>query len=104
MRRKIDGKVYDTGTAKFIVRQDNRLPRGDLFFTEETLYRTSKGDFFLAGEGGACSRYAKPREGTWTGYGTGLVPLTMDEALEWMKSVRVAEKIVEEYFPSSLVG
>ncbi len=48
----------------------------------ESLYRTSKGAYFLAGKGGGGTKYAKA-EANQGSEGSGIIPLTEAEALTW---------------------
>lgn len=67
MKKIIDGKLYDTATAKKIAEWDNG--RCGTFWEEcETLYRTPKGTYFLHGWGGPMSRYKVLCESnSWSG-------------------------------------
>ena len=57
MKKIINGKKYDTETAKEIGVYWNKLSRSDFRFCREVLYRKKTGEFFLHGEGGALSNY-----------------------------------------------
>ena len=82
MQKIIDGKRYNTKTAK-LVAEDGEHYRSDFNFWSEGLYLTSKGQWFLHGEGGGLSKYAESASGGgWTG-GTDIRPLTEQEAFEW---------------------
>ena len=50
---------YDTETAKAVGSRDNGLSYRDFNHVEETLYRKKTGEFFLHGEGGPMTKYAK---------------------------------------------
>lgn len=82
MQQVIDGKKYDTETATLLAEYSNDYPPGDFSSIEEALYLTSKGAYFLAGEGGAATRYSKPVGKACTG-GTKIIALTKEEALAW---------------------
>ena len=62
MREVINGKVYDTKTAQQVC---DITPLGlvngrrDFTWEDTRLYRTAKGAFFIAGEGGPRSRWAQ---------------------------------------------
>lgn len=82
MKKIINGKRYDTSTAKELSSYSYGYPR-DFEHWEETLYRKSTGEFFLHGEGGPSSKYAESAGGNcWTG-GEKIIPLTLDEAKQW---------------------
>src|SRR3990172_2422569 len=59
MKKVIDGKIYNTETAELLHEWDNGMYGNDFGRCEEALYRTKKGAYFIAGEGGAMSRYAR---------------------------------------------
>lgn len=82
MKKIINGKRYDTDTAKNLGSAGYSHP-GDFSFWAEHLYRKKTGEFFLHGVGGAMSKYAR-RVGLneWTG-GEEIRPLSPEEAQEW---------------------
>jgi len=61
MRAVINGKVYDTSTAKEI-HKIKRYPKDSWHHYSETLYRTRRGNWFLYGEGLPASKYATRSE------------------------------------------
>lgn len=79
MRKIIDGRLYDTDTARSV----GEWERGSGFgYTRETLYRKRTGEYFLHGEGGPQTQYAE-----WHGSllcdGERIVPLGFEKAREW---------------------
>lgn len=101
MRRVIDGKIYDTKTADCIAEWENQYYRNDFHFCEESLYRTKRGNWFLAGGGGPMSKYARSAgQNSWTG-GEGLESLTSDEARQWLEEKGFTEEL-EEHFKDVL--
>ncbi len=84
MKVKIDGKVYDTTKAERIATYDDGLPRMDLDYIREALYRQD-GVLFLAGESGARGRYAKNEETGGKIGGEGGYILSPEEAKEWIE-------------------
>jgi hypothetical protein len=93
MKKIINGKRYDTETAEYIADYSNHYGRNDFRSLEETLYRTPKGNFFLAGEGGPMTKYARPCGGM-TGGGEDIIPLTKEEAFEWAEAHMDTDEIV----------
>ena len=82
MKKIINGRVYDTSTASFAGTWDNGV-YGGLDSVSETLYRKHTGEYFLLGEGGARSKYAKTAgDNHWSG-GVQIIPLTWDAARQW---------------------
>lgn len=82
MRKIINGKRYDTDTAKEMGK-DWYSNRRDFHFWIETLYRKNTGEFFLHGEGGPASRYAVTvGQNQWEG-GEKIIPLSIESAKDW---------------------
>lgn len=98
MKTIINGKRYDTDTADLLCEEPCPFQPGDLKWHGTNLYRTHKGAFFLAGRGGAMSRWRESLGGNgWTG-GSGIQPITAEEArnvLEWAGATDVIEALFE---------
>jgi len=84
MKAKIDGRTYDTTKAEKIAEYRNGLPRMDLDYICEALYRQD-GVLFLAGESGARGRYARNEETGGKIGGEGGYILSREEAKEWIE-------------------
>lgn len=97
MKKIIKNRRYDTGTAKAVARWDNGL-YGDFAECAETLYRKANGEYFLHGEGGPRSKYAKT-ENRLVVWGERIMPLAYDEAREWAEERLDGDKY-EEIFGS----
>ena len=106
MREIINGKRYDTEKAT-LIGEYNNLGRGcdsvtDFKFCEEGLYVTRSGNYFLAGEGGAMSKYAGPAGQNASQGGSGITPISKDEAYEWAeRHLEPAE--LEKHFYDTIV-
>ncbi|NLA52656.1 MAG: hypothetical protein GX860_11145 [Alcaligenaceae bacterium] len=88
MKKIINGKKYDTDTAKILGSTGYSHP-GDFSYWYEALYQKKTGEFFLHGVGGAMSKYARSTGlNEWTG-GEEIIPLSPEEARKW------AEKNIE---------
>lgn len=83
MKKIINGKKYDTATAKELGCWANTWDCGDHTYCAEHLYRKRTGEFFLCGEGGPRSRYAKSCGNNCWSSGQDIVPLTYEAAREW---------------------
>ena len=82
MKKIINGKIYDTETAKVLGSDSYSNPR-DFHYWGETLYQKRTGEFFLYGEGGPMSRYAQSiDQNSWSG-GEKIMPLSAARAREW---------------------
>jgi len=103
MKRIIDGKRYNTETAECVCDCSPRgFYRGDFRYEDTQLYRTPRGNWFLAGEGGPSSRWARAAGlNSWTG-GSGIQPLDADEARSMLERYGSASD-VEQYFGELIV-
>jgi hypothetical protein len=96
MKKIIDGKRYDTETAEEVASWSYGN-HGDFNRAEETLYRTKHGRWFLHGEGGPRSRFARTvRQNEWSG-GSTIEALTEAEAKAWLER-NSANDALETYF------
>ena len=101
MRKIIGGKVYDTNTAEQIG-SDYYSNFGDFQYWCEELYHTKKGNWFLYGEGGAKSKYARSVGQNEVGGGNDITPLTKTEALAWLETHTPDSDAIAEYFSDML--
>ena len=95
MRKIINVRRYDTATAKLVGEYETGYI-GDFDWVAEKLYLKATGEFFLAGKGGARTRWSTR---TIDGYasGDGILPLTLEEAREWAEE-HLSVKDVENLF------
>ena len=84
MEAIIEGKKYDTETATEVASYWNGLGQGDFGRVNESLYKTAKGSWFIAGSGGPMSAYAQSVGNSQTG-GEGIRPLSYEEAMNWLE-------------------
>lgn len=85
MKKIINGKHYDTTNATIIGQHQIGRPDRRVYL-KEGLYHTPRSkDFFLAGESGPYGPYAKYLGDNTYGYGEGVRPLTVPQAVEWAK-------------------
>ena len=82
MKKIIQGKTYNTDTAEHIGDWDNGFGAYDFNNVREGLYLTKKGQYFVAGEGGANTGYARSYGDTRSG-GYSINLCTPEEALDW---------------------
>ena len=102
MEKIINGKRYDTETAKQIAAA-SYSHYGDSQYWCEGLYRTKKGNWFLVGEGRAMSRYSRSVGQNETGGGSAIIPLAEGEALAWLEAHTEDSEAYEEYFTGIVV-
>jgi hypothetical protein len=83
MKQVINRKLYDTETAEEIVSASANCAVNDFAHWSETLYRTSKGAWFIHGHGGPMSPYREScGNNGWSG-SSRITPLSPEEAAEW---------------------
>ena len=82
MKKIINGKKYNTNTAKEIAHASANCDPSDFEFWRETLYKKKTGEFFLHGEGQGNSKYAS-HYGNSRGAGEEIIPMDENEAREW---------------------
>lgn len=101
MRKIINGKSYDTTTAREVASCYHGDGPRDFRYYSERLYCKRTGEYFLAGEGGPMSKYARSAGlNQWTG-GEGIIPLSYAEATEWAEREMDAEDYEAEFGPVS---
>jgi hypothetical protein len=82
MKKVLNGKLYNTDTARELASYSNDGSWRDFRHYEETLYRKNTGEYFIHGVGGPMTRYAQSEGTGWTG-GERIVPLTIEAARQW---------------------
>ena len=82
MHKVINGKSYNTATAKKIAEYQSGYPRNDFHYFEEELYVKKTGEYFLYGSGDGLSKYGE-WHGNTGGWGERIIPMTLKEAKEW---------------------
>lgn len=82
MKKIINGKRYDTDTAKNVGYWCSNITDG-LYRVEEILYRKKTGEFFLLGAGGPRTKYAEWTETRNLCGGEKIIPLSEEAAREW---------------------
>lgn len=100
MKSIINGKRYDTQTARKIAEWENSYDRGNFDWYEENLHLTQRGTWFLHGQGNARSPYGEGgRDGLYPG--ERIRPLTALEARAWLEEKNFAE-VIEEHFSDQI--
>lgn len=95
MKKIINGKMYNTETAKKVGEWWNGYSTRDFHYCEETLYQKKTGEFFLYGEGGALSPYTKScGQNCWSG-AEEIIPMRESEAREWAEEKLSADTYIE---------
>ncbi len=102
MKAIINGKRYDTeAPGTMTIAKASHGAYGDHAHIRETLHLTIRGTWYLAGCGGPASKYSHPAgQNCWSG-GEKIIPLTADEALEWLEQEGETKEI-ERWFSRQL--
>ena len=96
MRKIINGKLYDTDTAKEHG-SDSFSNCRDFHYWHEILYQKRTGEFFLYGEGGPLSRYAESTgNNSWSG-SQKIIPLSYNSARKWAEEHLSADEYAEVF-------
>lgn len=96
MKKVINGKVYDTDTARKVGCIDFGL--GDRFSGwSETLYVKRTGEYFLLGEGGPGSKYSVRTGVNNTTGSAKIFPLSYDDARKWAEENLGAGEYIAEF-------
>lgn len=103
MQRVINRKRYDTETATQVCDvSDGNYSRRDFKFDDTYLYRTKAGNWFIAGQGGPMSRWARSLgQGNGWSSGSGIRPLEPAEARELLEQHNHLGAL-EEYFSNDI--
>lgn len=82
MVKIINKKKYNTETADLLAEWSDSFGWNDFRSVRERLYRKRTGEYFLYGDGGPMTRFAKTCGNERTG-GEDIIPFTEDEARSW---------------------
>lgn len=96
MKKIINGKMYNTETAKEIGSWSNNRSYSDFSYCEETLYLKKTGEYFLFGEGGPMTRYAE-RCGDMLCDGSEIHPMTEEQAKRWAEQRLDADEYIAAF-------
>lgn len=96
MKKIINGRLYDTKTAKTVGEYEYSYPT-DFNYYHETLYRKRTGEYFIFGWGNAASKYAeRVPGGAWKG-SEEIIPLTYENARSWAETSMEVEDYEAEF-------
>lgn len=96
MKAIINAHVYNTATAEVVCDVSAGWKGADTDWHETTLYRTKKGAFFIAGEGGPRSMWARTT-GMTSSRGSGLRVLDLDEVRTLMERACCSEQVYHAF-------
>lgn len=92
MNKVIRGKRYNTETAKLVGTWEANEPENSDFWEKEELYQKRSGEFFLIGQGGAQTQYARFSMGGESKPGVELRPIEPEEASDWAEEHLTADE------------
>jgi len=92
----INGKRYDTKTAKKVASTWNQRGGDDFLHIREELFKTPKGEYFLRGQGGAQTKYSVQYGNARYG-GSRIVLMTAVEARGWLEQHQEIEALETEF-------
>ena len=94
MKKIIDGKKYDTETAKLKGSYSSGVNRTSFSFYKEELYQKKTGEWFLYGSGGATSKYSECGDGySW---GTDeIIRYSEADAKKWAERYMSGDEYIE---------
>lgn len=98
MKKVINGRKYDTDTAREIAYWNNGRSDRDFSLIEKTLYRKKTGEFFLYIYGGPETEYGseEPSGQSWTG-GSRIEPISYDTGIKFAEENMSADKFEKEF-------
>ena len=97
MKKIINGRLYDTTTAKSIGSWSNIADVRNFHYYCETLYLKRNGEYFLYGEGGPASKYSHSNgDNSWSG-GEMITPLTYATAVKWAEEHLTADEYASAF-------
>lgn len=82
MKKIINNKLYDTDTAKKLAEWDENGTDSRNYISE-ALYRKKTGEFFVFGDGGANTKYARIGRLKVFEPGSAILPMSLEQAKEW---------------------
>ena len=84
MKKIINGRLYDTDTAKELAAIDNGYGAGNAFYSKTALFQKKNGEYFIYGEGGPMSEYGDSvgYNRTW---GCRFEPVDEFDAQKWVE-------------------
>lgn len=97
MKKIINGKLYNTETAKVVGEYKSPAGPASFDYFEETLYRKKTGEYFVFGEGHANSKYATHVDYNTWGAGSAFTPLTWEQARAWSEKYLEPDEYEQEF-------
>ena len=99
MKRIINGRLYDTDTARNIGSWSNNLGAGDFKSCTEVLYQKKTGEYFLYGSGGPMSVYSEAIGSAGRAGGSDIIPFTEEQARKWVEEKMTSDEYCALFGP-----
>ena len=97
MKKIIDGRLYNTDTARKLGSYENMADCRNFHYYCEALYQKRTGEYFLYGEGGPMTQYARAiDQNSWSG-GERIMPQTVESARKWAEEHLDADDYAEAF-------
>ena len=96
--REMDRDVLELVYAAELIAEHEFGDPENFDYTFEALYKTPSGNYFIFGEGGPLTFYAKRVGPTTKTGGWDIIPLSAETALEWCEDHEVDPGIMEKEF------
>jgi hypothetical protein len=93
MIKIIDGIRYNTKTSTLIFKVNSIYPKSDIRWSEEYLYKTKSGKYFLHGIGGPGSPYAIANDIYTNKEGEKIIPMPFNQLVSWAEEYMPDEKL-----------
>lgn len=97
MKKIVDGLLYDTDVSTRLGKWSFGSGMNDFNFIAEELFRSPHGRYFIAGRGGAHTKYAEEIDTNSTCGGSDIVPVDEDEARNWMETHAAADDYIAAF-------
>lgn len=97
MKKIINGKLYNTETARKLGSYENMADYRNFHYFCEALYQKRTGEYFLHGEGGPMTQYARTiDQNSWSG-GEKIMPMSVEAARKWAEEHLDADDYAEAF-------
>lgn len=96
MKQIINGKLYNTDTAKKIGEFESDYPKDSFRFFSETLYQKQNGEYFLFGQGQAESKYGKKTPQGKISWAK-IKPLSYEQSYQWALKNLSADEFMQNF-------
>ena len=98
MKKTINGKVYDTRTAKCVGFYQNNVPTQSFNYVQERLFLKKTGEYFIFGYGGGNTCWAKKFPDGTACHGEGIKPVSQKGAEKFCEEkLKIAPSYLDQW-------